>query len=297
MRKGNIHWLVSYPKSGNTWLRLMLTAYYAETEPSNFDINGLTLASDMSASSHIFSNLMFVDPGDLTDAEIAELQPRCYSAWSDSVETPVWVKIHDARTFNAKGIALVPCNAIRTVVYLVRNPLDVAVSYAFHAGEADIGRYVDKLCDSDASIGGAPDRNGRVGDPRQTRQQLLSWSEHVTSWLDADDIDPLVVRYEDMLEDPARQLLRVLKHCDPKADIESARLQKAVDATRFEALQAQEAEAGFYERGSKQTRFFRRGRSGDWHHHLSPVHVERIVRAHRTLMERFGYTPEQRLDL
>jgi len=236
-------------------------------------------------------NVLFVESGVLKEAEITELQPDFFAAWSELAESPIWVKIHDARIQDANGTVLVPTAAIRSIVYLVRNPLDVAVSFAFHAGNRDFKKYVNKLCDFGAVIAGEPKPDGSGGDTRQIRQRLLDWSGHVKSWMEADDVRPFLVRYEDMLNDPIHQLERVLIHCTPGAAIDRERLEKSVEETRFERLQEQEIKHGFYERAPKQARFFRSGRTGDWRKYLSSDQVDRVVYAHGEMMQRLGYVP------
>jgi len=109
--------------------------------------------------------------------------------------------------------------------------------------------------------------------------------------MEADDVRPFLVRYEDMLNDPIHQLERVLIHCTPGAAIDRERLEKSVEETRFERLQEQEIKHGFYERAPKQARFFRSGRTGDWRKYLSSDQVDRVVYAHGEMMQRLGYVP------
>ncbi len=68
-------WLASYPKSGNTWLRLLL-ANLSATRPA--DINGLSEQAGIASARGPFDRLLLIDSGLLTHDEIDCLRPRVY---------------------------------------------------------------------------------------------------------------------------------------------------------------------------------------------------------------------------
>ncbi|MFP5455081.1 MAG: sulfotransferase domain-containing protein, partial [Alphaproteobacteria bacterium] len=112
------------------------------------------------------------------------------------------------------------------------------------------------------------------------------WSDHARSWL-ASPIQPLLVRFEDMLDTPADSLERVARHLrwNPSASA----IAGAVEATRFDALQAQEERHGFRERTRAEVPFFRRGLAGGWRDSLTPAQRQRIEASHGEAMAMFGY--------
>jgi len=72
----NIVWLASYPKSGNTWIRILLSNYLSKDEKA-IDINKIN-ASVISSSRSIFDeNLPFLS-SDLTFEEIDNIRPQIY---------------------------------------------------------------------------------------------------------------------------------------------------------------------------------------------------------------------------
>ncbi|CUS43462.1 MAG: sulfotransferase domain-containing protein [Pseudomonadota bacterium] len=277
---GRIDWLASYPKSGNTWLRLLLANYFSESDDPH-DINAPGVTRGVARSRWLFDNFLGISSSDLLPHEALGLQPHVYDIMASRNAAPVWLKVHDRQQRLDDGRWLFPPAASGVVVYIIRNPLDVAVSNAFHDGHGDMERAVAKLCDPAVTIG--------ARGSTQIPQSLGDWSEHVSSWVDQPDIPVLVVRYEDMLADTASALARVIAFARPETVIDPLRVDQAVRHTGIEALQSVERDRGFREAPRRSTPFFRSGRAGDWLSHLSTTQAERIRSAHLPVMRRFGY--------
>lgn len=277
---GRIDWLASYPKSGNTWLRVLLANYFGEDDEPQ-DINSLGVTRGIASARWLFDSIFGIASSDLHPAEIEALRPELYRILAQRSEVRFWLKVHDSCGTTAGGGCLFPPEATGVAVYIVRNPLDVAVSNAFHDGHRDMARAVEKMCDATMTVAG--------GNAPQLPQRLGDWSAHVTSWVDRPDIPVLVVRYEDMLADAAAVLERVLGFARPELAIDPRQVARAVHHSRIEALQAAEDATGFRETAPGATRFFRNGRADDWRHHLSPAQVARIRDHHLVVMQRFGY--------
>lgn len=275
-----IVWLASYPKSGNTWLRMFLHNLAADRhQPA--DINTLEDASIASARLWLDEVLGF-DTADLDDDEAERLRPAvCRWTARHGPAAPTGHKIHDAFVTTADGEPITGQGATRAVVYIVRNPLDVAPSAAEHWG---CGLDQAIACMGNARF--ATPGTGR-GLALQVRQRLLSWSGHVASWCDAPGLAREVLRYEDMLADPLPTFGRAARLLGLPDDRE--RLERALRFSRFDELARQEAAGGFRERSPGAARFFRQGRSGAWRQRLSDAQAARIIGDHGPTMRRFGY--------
>ncbi len=286
-------WLASYPKSGNTWLRMLIANLSATEAP--VDINDLPERGGIASARGSFDFLTLIDSGLLTHDEIDGLRPRVYEALArgaqdDEYDEPEdappvrFVKVHDAYTFNADGGPLLAgARGADGAIVIVRDPRDVAPSLAHHSG-IPIDQAVAMMDDEQAAFCGKADRQHN-----QLRQQLPRWSGHAASWLDQTDIPVLLVRYEDMQADAAGQLRRVLAFAErPASDEDIAR---AVGFARFEQLRGQERDRGFREapRPHQGGNFFRRGESGAWREELTTEQVARIEAAHAPMMRRLGY--------
>jgi aryl sulfotransferase len=277
-----IVWIASYPKSGNTWLRIFLAQLVGEREYRLNEFgdvidDGLGIASER----QVFDAVAGVDASDLLPDEIDRLRPRVYEAVAAASTRTAFVKVHDAWLATPSGEPLLPPCATKCAIYVVRNPLDVAVSFAFHSGTS-FDRIIACMADPEFTIGYEA-RRLRI----QLRQRLSSWSGHIASWLDAPGIDRLVLRYEDMASRPLETFGAAARFLGHDSGRDS--LLRAIEAASFSRLQSEERERGFVEKPHKAERFFREGRVGGWRDHLSREQAARIVADHETAMRRLGY--------
>lgn len=270
-----ILWLASYPKSGNTWFRAFLRNLLGASDPALPPPE-----SGHAAEMSLLEQFVGADLQQLSAEELLAARPKAYELQSCALERPVFVKIHDRVHPVPGGAPLVPAAATKGAVYLVRNPLDVAPSWADHRGcTLEIAaRHMSKI---DAAMG------PKNTDQTQCRQSLSSWGQHVASWIDQDAFPVHVVRYEDMLYEPEPTFAAAVAFCGLPHGMEQVRA--AVAASSFDKLQAEEAQGGFRERSPASKRFFRRGKAGAWRDDLSEQLAGEIIEAHAPMMRRLGY--------
>lgn len=292
---GNLYWLASYPKSGNTWMRVLLTNYFRDPDaPAHInDLDGGPIASART----VFDDNIGVEASDLTQREIERLRPAVYESISKSVAQyrideppkpdqlvmPPILKVHDAFTLTEDGVPLLSKLATAGAIYLLRNPLDVVPSFAHHSAK-EIDATIANMADDDFGFVSNPKRLHN-----QLRQRLLSWSGHVQSWTQEPDLRRIVVRYEDMIDDTARELTRVIEFLEIEPEVE--RIERSVANSAFDKLAAQEAEDPFQERFSGSGNFFRKGVVGDWTTALTAEQVAQVCDDHAAVMHDFGYLP------
>ena len=290
LREGNagpIVWLASYPRSGNTWLRALLTNYLEDGEgPASID--ALVGRLDFQRR-EVFDDQLGLPSSDLTADEILRARPRLHELLAAELRRPTFVKVHDACLRTAGGSLLFPSSVTCGAVYLVRNPLDVAVSNA-HFWNWSIARSVAELCRPDAAL------SQPVGGIHHVLPQpLLTWSGHVASWLDQGELPVHVARYENLLANPAAAFEEVLRFAG--LEPEAGRLSRAVERAHFERLRAQEKRSGFFEKPPTARSFFRSGGAGAWRDELSRDQVRAVIDANGPIMERFGYLGEAKAFL
>ncbi len=269
----SIVWLASYPKSGNTWLRAVLSNYRNESG-GPADINRLD--APIASRRQTFDLAVGVEASDLTHEEIDGLRPQVYRHLAAKSQRTLYFKIHDAYSDT-----LIPADATRGALYIIRNPLDVAVSYAHHSN-ATVDQTIGWM--RDEKYGTSAGRR-RLFD--QLRQRLRSWSGHVLSWVDQNAIPVHVMRYEDMHGQPVETFGAALRFAGVEYD--ERRLRAALERSSFENLRQLEKTAGFAERPAGVDAFFRKGQAGGWRDSLSPAQFEQVVRDHAAVMRRFGY--------
>ena len=273
-----IYWLASYPKSGNTWFRSFLYNLQQDGD-APADINELATGGIASGRGWLDEVLGF-DTAELDPDEVDRLRPSVYR-WSLRDAEVGYHKIHDAYTYTQDGEPLVSREATLGALYIVRNPLDVAPSNANH-NQSTIDQAIARMGEAKYAL-----CRTRKALPSQVRQQLLSWSQHVLSWIDAPELNCHVMRYEDMLSDPIASFTQATRFLGLAQAPEQ--IEKAIRFSDFKELSRQEEQKGFKERPTKTERFFRQGKSGGWRDKLSPEQVQRIVSDHGAVMQRMGY--------
>lgn len=276
-----IVWLASYPKSGNTWLRVFLANLQGDGERPA-DINNLDIL-DAASSRRAADDALGAECSDLTPEELDRYRPAVYRSIAHRSEKTLFIKTHDAYMADAGGEPFFPADVTKAAVYLVRNPLDVAVSFARHRN-ATVDDTIDRMSRETESLASRQDRL-----ELQLPQRLLSWSQHVSSWLDQRAIRVRMIRYEDIHADPCDEFSALLRFLGMKVDAE--RVRRAVTFSSFDALRRQELERGFRERPFGAISFFRSGRVGGWRETLTTQQVEQLVRDHGAMMRRLGYLP------
>lgn len=240
--------LVSYPKSGNTWVRFLLANLIYPNETVGFaNINRLLPAPGVS-SRKFLRNL-----------------PR-----------PRILKSHEP--FDIR---------FRKVIYLVRDPRDVAVSeYHFDLKkryiepDVTLEQFVKRFIAGETSSYG-------------------SWWEHTASWIAARQTNPafLLVRYEDLLSDSIGETAKIAEFLGIQADHE--RLEAAVQRSSADRMRKLEKQQADQWTGTKNTRkeipFVRAAKSGGWKETLPGHSVEEIEVAWAPMLNFLGYplqTPE-----
>lgn len=260
-------WLASYPKSGNTWFRAFLSSLLRGGAP--IDINALD--GDGAASSRrIVDEELGVSASELPPSLVAALLPLAWASRARSSKYPLHVKIHDRYSGELPGRAL----------YFVRNPLDVCVSFAHHNGHSDYSATADRMADPDLTMAPAGRFHPHLPQPVGT------WSSHVTGWSSA-PIPVKVVRYEDMIREPALTFAQACRFADLPMD--PVLIARSLSHCSLAELRRQEEVSGFGERRWASPLFFRRGGVGGWRSQLTAGEAGRLIADHGAAMKRLGY--------
>ncbi len=235
--------LVSYPKSGNTWLRFLL----AELLYPNANVD--------------FASIDQVIP------DIYKTSHRTI----ERVEQPRFMKSHEPLDVR-----------YRNVIYVVRNPSDVVVSYYHY-------KLLRKAFDESYSIDLFAEEfiNGRL-------ETFGSWGDHVGGWLGArrECSRFLLLRYEDMLKDPFGQLEKITTYLDVRASADE--LARAVERCSLARLKRSEKASGAVWKTLDHSRadksFIREGKPGSGKKELAPGTLNRLGERFGAQMRLLGYT-------
>jgi hypothetical protein len=275
----NIFWLASYPKSGNTWFRVFLSNLLSGKDEA-VSINKLH-PTPIASSRERFDELTGVKASAFTHDEVDCLRPDVYRLEAEESDELLFKKVHDAYQVLPNGQALFPADVSRGVIYFVRHPLDVAVSFAHHNVQ-EHAHMVQKLQDSNY---GSCRSHKRIAN--QLRQHLDSWQQHVEGWLNQQAIPLHLVRYEDMISETFRTFAKALDFIG--LDYTKEQVEQAIAFSSMEQLQNQEETEGFKEKTPRSEKFFRKGQPGSWQEELDPKLAKNLINATKPLMNRLGY--------
>ena len=276
-------WVASYPKSGNTWTRNFLHNLIhvrAGGDDAPHDINKMMERSTWELFAKPYEEILGKPIETCERTEIAATRPQVQQQLADNANGVAFVKTHHALVLD-RGHPTINFDVTSGAIYIVRNPLDVAISYAHH-----MGGTVDEAIRQMAEDGLETPVNEKV-----VYEVYGSWSQHVESWTRKPHRTIYIMRYEDMLADPEQTFGALARHLLIKPSKQE--LLRAIELSSFENLQAQETDKGFREKPDKAERFFRVGKSDQWQDVLTRRQIRKIVRQHRPQMERFGYMPSE----
>ncbi|MGH1579289.1 sulfotransferase domain-containing protein [Planktotalea sp.] len=271
--KGN-YWIASYPKSGNTWLRLFLETYMQNPEKP-MHINDLPSGS-FAYQRSTFDNMLGIETADYPPDLLTEMRPRVYDHLADP-NAAQFIKTHERFTYTRSGEPVFSSTSSAGAILILRSPLDVAISMS-HFLRMSIERTIARMAGAHES----PNQTLTDSVPHQTG----SWSNFAQSWLDG-TLPLHVMRYEDMLDTPEETFSKALQFL--KRPIDETRLQKAIAFTRFKTLQEQERKDSFATMRTGAKAFFRQGKKDIWQSHLSSAQQLTLQKDHAEMMHKFGY--------
>jgi len=271
---GGILWLASYPKSGNTWVRIFLENLFRNAgEPAS--INDLNVVSLSDAAPGAYEEIAGRPLSELADEELQALRGPLQERFAGRSETAI-VKTHN-RIATYLDHPIIHLEMTMGAIYVVRNVFDVTVSLAEH---------FNVPLDQAVAMANSPEMR-TLTTPAAIVQHLGSWSGHYRSWTGVPGFEPLVLRYEDLRTRPFTEFSRVTKFLGLPAPAD--RVKRAIRFSNFDEVSRQERRGGFKERVHADHVFFKRGKVGDWRRHLSDDNVRSLVDAHGEVLRALRY--------
>lgn len=232
--------LVSYPRSGNTWMRFVLGSLI-----HNVDVN--------------FDNMEEYFP-DIYRNTYFQLE---------SLKGPRYLKSHEPYD-----------KRYPKVVYIVRDPRDVAISYfywmlKFNKYEGEINGFLDMFFDPDGISYGR-------------------WDDHYESWIENSDKvnrGVLFLRYEELIDNTIDNIKTILNFIN--INIDNDVIHNVVKRNSFSGMKNKENYASdqnpLFKATNKEIPFVRKGTTGQWKSDLSDIHLERFRREFGPTMKQIGY--------
>ena len=277
-----IIWLASYPKSGNTLLRSILSSYFYSNN-GIFTFENLEKISQFPQTSHLMSIGVDVD----NEKEVFKNFIKAQNYINQDKEKVKFFKTHSSlcKMYDSNFTDL---KNTLGVIYIVRDPRNVVTSLAHHYN-LSIDQATDVMIDKNRLM----DKT-----PKNCRVFLGSWNFNYNSWKNLKDQNKfLLIKYEDLINKKKTVLLKIFKYLDLlglKSNLDMTKLNKAIKTTEFENMKKKEENETFYEavidsKTGKRKNFFNLGPKNNWRELLDQKNKNKIENNFEKEMMELGY--------
>jgi len=278
-----IVWLASFPKSGNTWVRAMISSLiYSDNGVFNFEI--IKKIQQFPNKKHFEK---FTDKYQ----NVHELK-KFWVAAQEKVNLDKKIKFLKTHHINCKIDEYPFTNKNNTLatIYVIRDPRSLVESFSnYYRINKDAAI---KNITSKELVSGA----GFIKNKQNNVFTIIgSWNDHYNSWTKA-NANLLILKYEDLLIDPLKELNKIIVFLKKFIDFDynDFKIQNIISSTSFENLEKMEKEIGFFEvadieNNQNKIKFFNKGKQNDWRKYLNENEIEYISSKFNYEMKELGY--------
>ena len=277
-----IVWLASYPKSGNTLLRSILSSYFFSND-GEFKFENLYQISQFPLLEHFTS----IDVDINEDKAVFKNSINAQNFINKEKGKVKFFKTHSSFS-KINNYNFTDLQNTLGVIYIVRDPRNVVNSLAHHYNFS-LDEATDTMIDKKKFMS-RTDKNAEVF--------AGSWNFNYNSWKNLEQNKKyFLIKYEDLIKNKKSIILKVFKFLNSlgmKLDIDMVKLNKVIKTTEFEKMKAKEQEETFTEamideKTGKRKIFFNLGPKNDWRVNLDKKNKEKIEKAFSKEMEELGY--------
>ena len=266
-----IIWTASYPKSGNTWLRAIISSMlYTSKGSFNFNLLKLIPQFDKNERYQYLKELNIKDFKEI-NINIQNISKH----WEVSQEkivlnnkiNPTYniFKTHSAN-LNVNTNKFTNINLSAGCIYIVRDPREVAISFSKHFNKS-YDETIDFMTNKYSCLS-----------PLDKKSLVLvsSWDVNYQSWK-ISDIPSLFIKYENILEDTEKEILKIYNFLNTLLELNKENVGQLVKNiaknTKIEILRKHEKKFGFGEKSKFNKNFFDKAKVNSWKEKLSKFHI------------------------
>ena len=277
-----IIWIASYPKSGNTWVRSFVTAYYF-CEKGLFDVNKLNLIQD-------YPNKQFFNET-VKKGEIHKHWDSSQKNICDEKKVK-FLKTHNS-LITAFGNNFTKPEYSLGVIHIIRDPRNIITSLKNHHDFETYEKTLKFMQDENKVLEDYPHLKNYA-----KTNIINSWRINYQSWIGNKHFQRLTIRYEDMIENPHQTFKKLVVFINTlmrfNDKIDQKKLSNAIETTNFKNLQDIENQGKFGEnvyslKDNRKIKFFYQGPKNDWKKNLDETMIKKMNEYYNKDLKFFKY--------
>ena len=226
-----IIWLASYPKSGNTYVRAFLSAYYF-SENGEFDFSQISKIDQFPHEKYFKKKV----------SNIGEASKE-WMPIQREINKDKKIRFFKTHSFlgNYKGNQFTSAETTLGAIYIIRDPRNVFSSIKNHYSFDD-DKALEMIKDKTRSL---MSNNGS----HASFTYISSWSENYLSWFNNNQFRRLFIKYEDLIANKYETFRDIIVFTNTLMNkvegINKSKLQKAIETTNFDILKKKEMSETF----------------------------------------------------
>jgi hypothetical protein len=276
-----IIWISSYPKSGNTFLRAMLSAFF-------YSEDGIFKQDYLKNIAEFPRDFFKLKPSNNFLNEVEEYK-KIQKKISNTNKKIIFLKTHLANLTVNKIIPTINKDYSMCAIYIVRDPRNVILSLKNHYNLkikeclSFLMNNKNFICiqNKDLSKGYTP---------------ILDWSSNYLSWKKQSNVNTIFIKFEDLIFNQENTFIYILNKLKKfiNLEIDQKKIDNIVKTTKFKYLRQLEEKEGFIENKimgiqNNNSFFFNKGGEQDFNKDLEKNIIDEINKKYKELLLEFNY--------